>query len=90
VITVKKITTGIIVLALIAAVLFFLVPSRKKLVKKQLTRLVEYAYKDGEEAPLTMMAKASGMGKLFTKSCLVTMENSSMEKLAGRILGEKV
>jgi len=84
VITVKKITTGIIVLALVAAVLFFLVPSRKKLVKKRLTRLVEYAYKDGEEAPLTMMAKASGMGKLFTKSCLVTMENSSMEKSYSR------
>ena len=31
-----------------------------------------------------MMAKASGMGKLFTKSCLVTMENSSMEKSYSR------
>ncbi len=77
-VTTKNIVIILVVFTLAAGSFYFLSPGREKQIRKQLTRLTEYAAREPAEPTLTTVAKAARIGALFADPCSLDIENPSM------------
>ena len=69
---------GLIAILGIVAVLYIF-PSEQKRVKKQFDRLSEWASKEPDEKPLTMVQKVRSIGTLFVEQCELRAPVHSLE-----------
>jgi hypothetical protein len=78
VVTSRNVVLLLVVLTLAVGSFYFLSPGKEKQVRKQLTRLTEYADKEPAEPTLTTVAKAARIGSLFSDPCFLEIENPPM------------
>lgn len=78
-VTTRNIVFLLTALALVAGSMLLLLPGKEKQVRRQLTRLTEYAAKQPAEPTLTTVTKVARIGSLFATTCSLRLEHPPVD-----------
>lgn len=72
---------GVLCLAAIGSLVFFLLPDDEKKIKKQLHQLCSYVSQKGQEKPLETLSVTAKFGSGFADPCLIAVESDDAQDL---------